>query len=115
MTAAVDPLSVDVDLRVTIDGRDCDVWDEGDVVVVNAPTLRTARALLDGADALPLPVERLAGELARADLVVEVQVRRSPVARVGAGVTPSRLAARLGYDAHVSARGVAVAAWRALM
>jgi len=115
MAAAVDPLSVDVDLTVTVDGRECAVWDEGDVVVVNAPSLRTARALIDGVDALPLPVERLVGELASGDLVVEVRVRRSPVARVGAGVAPSRLAARTGYDADVAVRGVVVAAWRALL
>jgi len=115
MAATVDPLSVDVDLRVTVDGRECTVWDEGDVIVVNAPTLGTARALLDGAEALPLPVERLSGGLDRAGLVVEVRVRRAPVARVGAGVAPSRLAARMGYDADVSVRGVAVAAWRALL
>lgn len=115
MAAAVDPLSVDVDIRVTVEGRECAVWDEGDTVVVNAPTLGVARALLDGAEALPLPADQLTGELERADLVVELRVRRAPVARLGAGVAPSPLAARLGYDADVSLRGLAVAAGRALM
>lgn len=115
MAAAVDPLSVDVDLAVTIDGQECAVWNEGDRIVVNAPSLSTARALLDGVDALPLEQHRLVGELVRADLAVEVRVRHAPVARLGADVTPSRVADLLGYDAAVLPRGLAVAAWRALL
>jgi hypothetical protein len=115
MGTAVDPLSVDVDLAVTVEGRECAVWNEDDLIVVNAPSLWTARRLLGGVDALPLDQHRLVAELVRADLVVEVRVRHAPVARLGADVTPSRLADSLGYDAAVAPRGLAVAAWRALL
>ncbi|MFC7133416.1 MULTISPECIES: hypothetical protein [Salinibaculum] len=115
MAAAVDPLSVDVDLEVTIDGRQCAVWNENDHVVVNAPTLATARAVLKGVEALPLDQTRLAARLAEADLAVELRVRHAPVARLGGRVVPSLLADLAGYDADISLRGVAVAAWRALL
>jgi hypothetical protein len=115
MGTAVDPLSVDVDLAVTVEGRECAVWNEDDLIVVNAPSLWTARSLLGGVDALPLDGHRLVAELVRADLVVEIRVRHAPVARLGADVTPSPFAERFGYDAAVSPRGLGVAAWRALL
>ncbi|MFC4408382.1 hypothetical protein [Haloarchaeobius iranensis] len=115
MTTAVEPLSVDASLDVTVDGSRCAVWNESDLLVVNAPTLSAARSLVSGVDALPLPRRRLTGALSATDLTVEVRVRHTPVARAGAGVTPSRLAAAAGYEADVSLRGLAVAAWRGLL
>jgi hypothetical protein len=115
MTTAVEPLSVDVALDVTVDGSRCAVWNETDLIVVNAPTLSAARSLVAGVEAVPVPRSRLTGPLSAADLTVEVRVRHTPIARVGAGVTPSRLAAAAGYDADVSLRGLAVAAWRGLL
>jgi hypothetical protein len=115
MAAAVDPLSVDVDLDLTVDGQRCRVWNEDDRVVVNTPTLAAARSLLNGVDALPLGPDRIDSELTRADLAVEVRVRHAPVARFGAGVEASRLAALAGYDAAVSLRGLVAAAWRGLL
>lgn len=115
MATGVDPLSVDVDLDVTVDGTRCAVWNEDDRVVLNAPTLSTARSLLTGLDALPVGHGRLVRRVAESGLVVEVRVRHAPIARIGSGVVPSRLAELAGYDADISPRGLAVAAWRALL
>ncbi|MEF8851710.1 MAG: hypothetical protein V5A44_07095 [Haloarculaceae archaeon] len=105
-------LSVEADLDVTVDGRRCAVWTEDGVVVVNAPSLATARELLAGVDALPVSQRRVAGELADATVTAEVRVRHAPVARLGSGVDPSPLAELAGYEAALSSRGVLVAAWR---
>jgi hypothetical protein len=105
-------LSVEADLDLTVDGHDCSVWTEDGTVVVEAPSLTAARSLLSGVDALPVDPNRLAAGLAGGSITVRVQVRRATVARVGAGVDPSPLADSLGYEADVSPRGIAVAAWR---
>jgi hypothetical protein len=114
MSASGKALSVDADLDLAVDGAECRVWSEDDRVFVEAPSLSAARSLLSGVDVLPVDQGRVAGELAEAGLTVEVRVRRSPVARLGAGVQPSFVAERAGYDADVSLWGVVVAAWRAL-
>jgi hypothetical protein len=113
MTPAVEHLSVDVALDVTIEGRECAVWTEGDVVVVNAPSLAAAQSLLRSVDALPVPIP--IDDLAAASLTVEVRVRHAPVARVGAGADPDWLTTLAGYEADVSVRGLAEAVWRALL
>lgn len=115
MARAVDPLAVDANLDVTIGEDRCAVWDEDGRLVVNAPTFAAARSLLDGVDAIPGGQQRLTEELSRAALTVEVRVRHAPVARIGPDVRPSSLADVLGYDAEFSPRGVATAAWRALL
>lgn len=115
MQTAVESLSVDVDLDVTVDGAECTVWSEDDLIILNAPTLSAARALLSGIEALPLAQSRLAEQLSEADLTVEVRVRYAPVARVGSGVVPSRIAAAAGYEADLSLGGLGVAAWRWLL
>jgi hypothetical protein len=107
-------LSVEADLDVTIDGEKCRVWSEGNRVVLDAPSLAAARTLLSGVEALPVGQARIARELTDADLAVDVRVRHATVARLGAGVEPSSLAALAGFDADVSLWGVAVACWRAL-
>jgi hypothetical protein len=115
MQAAVESLSVDVDLDVTVDGAECTVWSEGDLVIVNAPTLSAARSLLSGVEALPVAQSRLTEQLSETDLTIEIRVRYAPVARVGSGVVPSRIAAAAGYEAALSLGGVGVAAWRWLL
>jgi hypothetical protein len=109
---STDPLSVEADLDVTIEGKRCAVWTEADRLVVNAPSLSTVRDLLAGVEAVPVPQPRLVGGLADTELTVEVRVRHAPVARLGAGVEPSRLANLAGYEADLSPRGVLVAGWR---
>ncbi len=108
-------VDVDVALDVTVEGQTCAVWDEGETVVVNAPTFSAARALLSGAEMLPVEQSRLGTDLGRADLTVEVRIRHAPVARIGADVTPSSLASAAGFEGSLSVRGLAVAAWRRLL
>lgn len=115
-------LSVDAELVVERGGRTFRVWSEDDRVVVDAPSLAALRSLASLRDVLAagaVPVGDPAldpdGALADAGITVEVQVRRAPVARVGAGVTGDPLGRRLtGVDAAVDPRGVLVAGVRAL-
>jgi hypothetical protein len=107
-----DSLSVEANLDVTIEGQRCAVWTEGDRLVVNAPSLSTGRDMLAGVEAVPVPQPRLVGGLADTALTVEVRVRHAPVARLGAGVEPSRLATLAAHEADLSPRGVLVAGWR---
>lgn len=112
------PLSIDADLDVTIAGQECRVWSEGDTLVVNAPSFRVARRLADGVEALesvPGLDGRLLGELVKADLVVELRVRRATVARIGSGITPGPLAGVVGVDGRVDLGGTLAAAWRRLL
>lgn len=111
-------LSIDADLDLTIDGRECRVWTEGDTLVVNAPSLLVARKLADGLEALERPPGaegQLVAELIAAGVTVELRVRRASVARLGSGVTPNRLAELGGVNGRASLKGVAVAAWRAIL
>ncbi len=105
-------LSVEANLDVTVDGRQCAVWTEDELVVVNAPSLSAARDLLAGVDALPVSQRQVAGELTDAALTVEIRVRHAPVARLGSGVDPSPLAELADSEAALSPRGILVAAWR---
>lgn len=115
MGTAAEPLAVDIDLEVSVEGTQCAVWTEDSRIVVNAPSLAAARSLLAGIETLPVSPDTLTGPLSETDLTLEVQVRYAPVARVGAGVVPSRGAEAMGYDADVSLYGLAVAAWRRLL
>jgi len=115
MATAGPSLSVEVDLDVHVEGKRCAVWDEGDKVVINAPSLGVARSLLSGVETLPVPRQLLVDGLGATSLAVELRVRHAPVASLGVDVEPSRLAALAGYDADVSLRGLAVAGWRRLL
>lgn len=107
-------LGVDAELVLERDGRTYRVWSEPGRLVVEAPSLAALRALDDLRSALPLgPSADRA--LARAGLTVHLQVRRAPVARVGAGVPGDALGRWLtGTNAAVDPVGVATAALRAL-
>lgn len=109
------PLSVDADLTLTVAGRECAVWTEGDVVVLNAPSFRVARRLADGLDTLPGAQARLVEGLIETDVTVEVRVRRATVARVGGGVESGRLARLAGVDGRLDLGGVARAVWRTVL
>lgn len=106
------PVTVDVDLALTIEGDDCAVWSESDLLVVNVPTLTAARRLLSGVETLPLPLGDLLSGLETTAMTVELRLQHAPIARFGADVDPSRLAAMAGYDATFSLRGLAVGIYR---
>ena len=116
-------LAVSSDLSVEVDDERVDVWSHGDgsLVVVSAPSLGAARRLLAAPSALPVPIDSLDDGLRTAGVGVEVRVRHATVARLGAGLRPSRLSRlvgrRLGLPAGtvVSPRGVVVATLRRLL
>ncbi|QPV61997.1 hypothetical protein I7X12_14725 [Halosimplex litoreum] len=107
-------LTVDAELVVERGERTYRVWSEDDRLVLDAPSLTALRALGTLRDALPpgiAPDDRLT----EAGLTVELQVRRSPVASLGEGVTGDPLGRWLaGADAAVDPLGVLTAAVRAL-
>lgn len=85
-------LAVEADLAVTVEGHEIGVAGYGDLVVVEAPSLRAVRALGRGLDALPRPPDGFAG----APPTVDVRVRGVSVARIDPGVAPGPLARLLG-------------------
>lgn len=90
------PLDVLADLQIAIDGETVDVQADGDHVVVDLPSLRAGRRILQAypisASRRPRATRRLDDVLQIAGLTVEVRLRGETVARVGEGATPGRLA-----------------------
>jgi hypothetical protein len=99
------PLSVEADLSVSVDQYDYRINGAGDRLVIEAPSLPAAVALVrllpDAGD------ERLLELLETADLAADISVRDTHVASVGAGVESSALARPLGgLPADVRPSGV---------
>lgn len=90
------PLEVFADLQIAVDGEGVDVQADGDRVVVDLPSLRAGRRILD---AYPLSVgkrsrstDRVHDALQIAGITVEVRLQGERVARIGADAQPGRLA-----------------------
>jgi hypothetical protein len=127
---AGDRLRVDADLSIQVTpagraadalaseaGESVEVWSDGSVVTVDAPSFAAARSLLSGLEALPVSPDRVGDELDAAGLTVRVRVRYATVATLGPDVRPRfrRLARLVGApEAAVSPRGVLVGALRRL-
>ncbi|UHH14520.1 hypothetical protein [Halobacterium litoreum] len=82
------------DLSVSVDGTDVGVESTGDRVLVDVPALGAAVDVLRS-----VPRERLTGfsaALRAADVTVEVRVRESPVAILGADARAGPVSRRLG-------------------
>ncbi len=117
LTVQVDPAGEAADSIAADAGSVVDVWSDGPVVTVDAPSFRAARSLLSGLDALPVGPDRVGDELDAAGVTVRVRVRRATVATLGPDARPQfgRLARFVGVPgAAVELRGVAVAALRRL-
>ena len=94
------PLEILADLQLTVDGESIDVRADGRHVVVNLPSLRAGRRLLD---AEPLSRDgrgprRVQEALQVAGITLEVQLEGAPIAVIGAGASPGRLARALKLD-----------------
>lgn len=102
-------LDITADLTLRLDDAEVEVRGYGDLVVVDAPTLRTALSLLRSAEALPGEfVER---GLVRGDVALDVRVRGGSIARAGPDVRPGPVSRALGVDpARVNLGSVALAA-----
>jgi hypothetical protein len=107
--------TVEANLSLTIEGEECAVWSESDLLVVNVPTVSSARRLLTGVEQLPLDPRDMIPGLERTGLTVELRLQHAPVARFGADVEPSSLAAFAGFDGTLSVRGLAVGTYRRLL
>jgi hypothetical protein len=90
------PLEVFADLQVAIDGEDVDVQADGDHVIVNLPSLRAGRRILNAyplsAGKRPRSTDRVHDALQIAGITVEVRLQGETVARIGEGARPGRLA-----------------------
>ncbi|MCF2207049.1 hypothetical protein KI372_02470 [Halobacterium salinarum] len=105
------PLSVAADLDVVIDGTPVAVTSTGKRVFVDVPSLAAGVDALAGVPQSELPA--FAATLRDADLTVELRVRESPVAVVGADAAPGLLSKRAGVaPAALRVGGAAVAAGR---
>ena len=106
-------LHVDADLRLQRGDDAFDVWSEGSLVVVNAPSLAAlvrARSLTAAVDRLPVGTQSLPDDPPS----VELRVRHAPVARFDPDQpgTPG-IDALVGVDARVAPKGLLTAAIRA--
>jgi len=96
------PLELLADLQLAVDGEDIDVQARGKRIVVDLPSLRAGRRILE---AEPLSgggrgrAARQAQEaLQVAGFTLEVRLKGAPVAVVGAGASPGQLARLLRLD-----------------
>lgn len=95
-------VAVEADLDLSVDGEPVRVRGDGDLVVIDAPSLATLRAFRAGVDALPGPVATdgssasVVAAAADAGPTVEVRVRGTSVARIVPGGAPGILGTLLG-------------------
>jgi voltage-gated potassium channel Kch len=98
-------------LELEVEGHPVTVVGYGDLVVVEASSLRAAVALLRGATTLP--VAEVGPSLRHADVTVDVRVRGVSVARLGPEVDGGLLGRAFGVpDAALSVGGVGLAGLR---
>jgi len=97
------PLDVLADLQLAVDGEEISIRGDGDRLVVDLPSLRAGRRLLQsGPFALetePTPVTQLHEVLGGAGVSVEVRLQGDPIARMGAGAEPGLLSRALNLGA----------------
>ncbi|QCJ48056.1 MULTISPECIES: hypothetical protein [Haloprofundus] len=111
VTDARRPLDVTAELTLTVEDEDVRVVGYGELVVVDAPSLAGALALLRGTGRLP--TERFGENVRAADVTVDVRVDGVSVARLGPGIRPDALSRRVGVaPARLSLGGAALALLR---
>ncbi|WP_224269353.1 peptide ABC transporter ATP-binding protein [Haloprofundus salinisoli] len=111
MTDTRRPLDVTAELTLTVEGEEVRVVGFGELVVVDAPSLGGAFALLRGAG--QLPTEQFGENVRAADVTVDVRVDGVSVARLGPDLRPGYLSRALGVaPARLSLGGVALALLR---
>ncbi|KTG10517.1 hypothetical protein AUR64_11570 [Haloprofundus marisrubri] len=104
-------MDVTAELTLTVEGEDVRVAGFGELVVVDAPTLSGALALLRGTK--QLPTEQFGENVRAADVTVDIRVDGVSVARLGPGLRPGYLSRALGVaPARLSLGGAALALLR---
>lgn len=93
------PLDVFADLNVAVDGEEVDIWARGNRIVVDLPSLRAGRRMLQ---AHPLSVPRwqettdhLRTTFQEVGLTMDVQLQGELLARIGADAEPTGLSRAL--------------------
>jgi hypothetical protein len=90
------PLEVLADLQIAVDGENVDVQADGDLVVVDLPSLRAGRRILQAYPISrvkrPRATNRAHDALQIAGITVEVRLQGETIARIGEGARPGRLA-----------------------
>lgn len=89
------PLTIEADLDIAVDGETVHVHGAGDHLIVDVPSLRTGRTLMRSgpfAGQRAEPLGRFQALLAEAGLTAEVRVGGQTFARMGKGVETSRAA-----------------------
>lgn len=90
------PLSLETDLRLTIDGREATLSSTGERVFVEFSSVPDAVRAFRASGVSTSRTNRLAALLHTTDLTVEVRVRDRTVAVIGPGARPGIVSRRLG-------------------
>lgn len=110
------PLEVLADLTLAVDGEDVEIRGDGDLIIIDLPSLRTGRKLLGAGpfrrEQRSQGANQVNGALKAAGLTVDVRLRGDTIARLGARAQPNAIARLLNLgDFEVRpARTVATAA-----
>jgi len=95
------PLEVLADLTLAIDGEDIQIQGDGEVVVVDLPSLRAGQRLLQSGpwsgDVRRLRTEQFNTALRTAGITVEIRCRGETIARLGSRATPNAVARLLDF------------------
>ena len=101
------PLEVLADLTLAIDGEDVQIRGDGDVLVVDVPSVRAARRLLSSgpwsADVRKKRTDQFNEALRMAGITIDVRYKGEVVARLGSGAQPnaaSRLLQLTDIEVH---------------
>jgi hypothetical protein len=101
------PLEVLADLTLAIDGEDLQIRGDGDVLVVDVPSVRAARRLMSSgpwsAEVRQKRVDQFNEALRMAGITINVRYKSEVVARLGAEAQPnavSRLFRFTGVEVH---------------
>lgn len=95
------PLEVLADLRLAVDGEPVDVRGTGDHIVVDLPSVRAGRRLLNSGPFATHPgrtTHQIHEALQEVELSAEVRLKGAPVAHIGTGAQPGMLGKMLGLE-----------------
>jgi hypothetical protein len=89
------PLEILADLQLAVDGENIDIQADGTRIIVDLPSLRAGRRLLEaeplsGANR-PTATRRVREALQVAGFTMEVRLNGAPLAVIGEGASPGRL------------------------
>lgn len=94
------PIEILADLQLTVDGEDIEIRGDGDRIVVDLPTLRAGRRLVQSGPFVladrEVQLNRLHTSMAAAGISVDVRLQGQSIARLGEGAQPGLTSRLLG-------------------